>query len=312
MGKAPSGLYNPAMKYRILGRTGLRISVIGIGTWQFGGEWAKDFTVDEVAAILARAGELGINFLDTAECYGPAHLSESLIGQALARLGQRDKWIIATKFGHSFTGFIQRSDERDIPQVARQLEDSLKALRTDHIDLYQYHSVRDEEFLREELWKFLEDAKQAGKIRHIGNSLSTNLDPAVQTAAASPAGVEALQVVYNRLDRRPEEKVFPAARAQNLGILARVPLASGYLSGKYKPGATFAPGDYRITHDRAKADKMLEEAQRIAREEVPAGIDTAQWALAWCLKDPTVTAVIPGCKSVEQIESNARAGEWVE
>lgn len=299
------------MKYRTLGSTGLRVSVIGVGTWQFGGEWGKDFTVDEVAAMLARARELGINLLDTAECYGPNHLSESLIGQALAQLGHRDEWVVATKFGHSFTGFLQRSDERDVPDVAKQLEDSLKALRTDHVDLYQYHSVRDSEFMNEALWRFFEDAKRAGKIRHVGNSISQNIDPGPQASASDRAGVEALQLVYNRLDRRPEQSAFPISRKLNLGILARVPLASGYLSGKYKPGATFAQGDYRSTQDRAKADQQLAEAQRIGREEVPPGVDMAQWALAWCLKDEAVTAVIPGCKTVAQVESNATAAELV-
>ena len=198
-----------------------------------------------------------------------------------------------------------------MPDVAKQLEDSLKALRTDHVDLYQYHSVRDSEFMNEALWRFLEDAKRAGKIRHVGNSISQNIDPGPQASASDRAGVEALQLVYNRLDRRPEQSAFPISRKLNLGILARVPLASGYLSGKYKPGATFAQGDYRSTQDRAKADQQLAEAQRIGREEVPPGVDMAQWALAWCLKDEAVTAVIPGCKTVAQVESNATAAELV-
>src|SRR6266478_4453349 len=101
------------MKYRTLGSTGLNVSIIGLGTWQFGGEWGHDFSVDEVTAILGKARELGINLLDTAECYGD-HLSESLIGQALERLGQRDEWVIATKFGHRFHSFMNRSDERDV------------------------------------------------------------------------------------------------------------------------------------------------------------------------------------------------------
>ena len=167
--------------------------------------------------------------------------------------------------------------------------------------------MRDEEFFNEELWKFFEDAKRAGKIRHIGNSISGNIDPAPQAEGSLKAGVEVLQVVYNRLERKPEESAFGIAQRLNLGVLARVPLASGYLSGKYKPGATFAAGDYRSTQDAQKKEKMLTEAQRIAREEVPAGVEMAQWALAWCLKNPAVTAVIPGCKSVEQVEGNAKA-----
>src|SRR5687767_11465504 len=157
------------MKYRVLGKTGLRVSVIGVGTWQFGGEWGKTFTPDEAGAILGRAADQGINLIDTAECYGD-HLSERLIGEAIK--GKRDQWVIATKFGHKFHGWMKRTDEREVVDVREQLEGSLKALRTDYVDVYQYHSVRDSEFFNEELWGFLNKAKRQGKIRHIGNSIS--------------------------------------------------------------------------------------------------------------------------------------------
>jgi aryl-alcohol dehydrogenase-like predicted oxidoreductase len=296
------------MKHRTLGKTGLKVSVIGIGTWQFGGEWGKSFTPAEATAMLSRARELGINLIDTAECYGD-HLSESLIGQAIK--GQRKDWIIATKFGHRFKGFMKRSDERDLPDVREQLDASLRALRTDYIDIYQYHSVRDNEFDNPPLWDFLLKAKKQGKIRHIGNSISNGLDLSVQTDLSTQAGVEVLQLVYNRLERKAEEQSFTSAMKQELGVLARVPLASGYLSGKYKPGTKFAENEYRGTVEAAKVDETLKEVEKIAKNEVPAGVDMAQWALAWCLKHPAVTAVIPGCKSVEQVEKNAKAAELV-
>jgi myo-inositol catabolism protein IolS len=117
-------------------------------------------------------------------------------------------------------------------------------------------------------------------------------------------------VVYNRLERTPEQDVFPACQSHDLGVLARVPLASGYLSGKYRPDATFDDtSDVRSRHDRADVRRKLEEAERIRREEVPDGVDMATWALAWCLQHPAVTCVIPGCKSVEQVEANAKAAE---
>jgi aryl-alcohol dehydrogenase-like predicted oxidoreductase len=294
------------VKYRTLGGTGLRVSVIGIGTWQFGGEWGKTFGQDEVNAMLRRGRELGINLIDTAECYGD-HLSERLIGSAIA--GEREKWVVATKFGHRFHGHMNRTDERSATDVMKQLEHSLRALRSDYIDVYQYHSVRDEEFFDEDVRHVLAEAKRQGKIRHIGNSISSNLDPRPQAEGSAKADVEALQVVYNRLDRRPEEMVFPTAQRLNLGVLARVPLASGNLSGKYGPGATFAPGDFRSGQKRQAVDEKLAEAQRISREEVPAGVPMAQWALAWCLRHPAVTSVIPGCKSVEQVQANAQAAD---
>jgi len=296
------------MKHRTLGKTGLKVSVIGLGTWQFGGEWGKTFTPAEVALMLGKAKDLGINLIDTAECYGD-HLSESLIGQAIKN--QRKDWIIATKFGHKFKGFMKRSDERDLPDVREQLDASLRALRTDYIDIYQYHSVRDNEFDNPPLWDLLLKAKKQGKIRHIGNSVSSGLELSYQTDLSTEAGVEVLQVVYNRLERKPEEQAFPSAMKQELGILARVPLASGYLSGKYKPGAKFAETEYRGTVDKEQVEAKLKEVEKIAKFELPPGVDMAQWALAWCLKHPAVTAVIPGVKSIEQVEKNAKAAELV-
>jgi aryl-alcohol dehydrogenase-like predicted oxidoreductase len=295
------------MKYRRLGKTNLSVSVVGIGTWQFGGEWGKTFTQNEADRMLARGRDLGLNLIDTAECYGD-HLSESLIGNAIQ--GQRDKWIIATKFGHKFHGILDRTDERTAPQVKQQLEGSLQALKTDYIDLYQFHSVRDSEFDDQELRSALEDMVTSGKVRHLGNSISANIDPRHQLDESGAAKVEAIQLVYNRLDRRPEEYALAACQRQNLGVLARVPLASGFLSGKYKPGQTsFAPNDHRAQQDKHKIDEKLQEVQRIAKEEVPPGVDMAQWAIAWCLQHSAVTCTIPGCKNVEQVESNAKAAE---
>ena len=291
------------MKYRTLGKTGLRVSVIGIGTWQLGGEWGKEFTQGEVDAMFGRARELGLNLIDTAECYGD-HTSERLIGAAIER--DREKWVVATKFGHRFAGHMNRSDERTPKDAVEQLEASLKALRTDHVDLLQYHSLADHEFENVELQQTLIRLKEQGKVLHIGNSIRGNANDG-QTKQSEPARVEVLQVIYNRLDRRPEQRDFPYAMEHNLGILARVPLASGFLSGKYKPGATFPSDDTRAGYSQEQVDAKLRDVEQIAREEVPPGVPMAQWALAWCLQHPAVSAVIPGCKTVEQIESNAKA-----
>jgi len=291
------------MYCRNLGRTGRRNSVVGVGTWQFGGEWGKDFAQAEVDAILAAAGDCGINFLDTAECYGD-HLSEQFIGAALT--GRRDCWIIATKFGHHFQQPFQRADLFRPADVIRQLDDSLRALRTDYVDLLQCHSAKDEQFRTEGLWEALLKEQAKGKVRHLGISISPNTN-VYQTDRASLVGAGSIQVVYNRLQREPEEKVFRSCRKQNLGVLARVPLASGFLSGKYRPGATFAPNDVREAWMKKDRDAKLAEVAHIAAAEVPAGVPMARWALAWCLRHPAVTAVIPGCKSPEQVRDNAAA-----
>jgi myo-inositol catabolism protein IolS len=294
------------MKYRRLGKTGMKVSVIGLGTWQFGGEWGKSFDQNEVDAMLRQAKEVGINLIDTAECYGD-HLSEQLIGGFIAK-DRREDWVIATKFGHHFHGFRERTQEWSAQDALKQLDDSLRALRTDYVDLYQFHSGTDEVFDNDELWTALDKQVQAGKIRHLGISIGSNQN-IHQTDAATQYHAKAIQVVYNRLDRAPEEQVFPSCIRQDLGVLARVPLASGYLSGKYKPGTEFTGEDVRAFHDRAETERKLKLVEDIARTEVPQGVDMARWALAWCLKHPAVTTVIPGCKNVEQVLANAAAAE---
>ncbi|MEK8132376.1 aldo/keto reductase [Paenibacillus filicis] len=296
------------MKYRQLGQTGLKVSVIGVGTWQLGGEWGKPYTQQETDAILDQARESGINLIDTAECYGD-HTSESLIGGYLAR-GRREDWIVATKFGHHFHENFTRSQEWSPEQVLSQLEASLKVLRTDYVDIYQFHSGTDEVFDQDALWTMLDKQVQAGKIRHLGTSIGSN-DNLHQVEASTRIGSKVIQVVYNRLDRLPEERVFPSCEEQQLGVLARVPLASGYLSGKYKPGAVFPDNDVRHRHEAEQTRLKLEEVERIRTQEIPAGMDMSAWALAWCLKHPAVTAVIPGCKSPEQVIANAAAAAYV-
>jgi len=294
------------MKFRTLGRTGLRVSVVGLGTWQLGGEWGRDFGQAEVDAILDRAAEAGINFIDTAECYGD-HLAERLVGDYLSR-HDRDRWIVATKFGHGFNGFMDRTDRFRPEEVRDQLIASLRALRTDRIDLYQFHSGSDEVFLDDGLQAVLDEARRSGMVRNLGVSIR-GTGSEVQAREAFGCGYGVLQVVYNRLDVRAESDVFPFARRYGLGILARVPLASGFLSGKYEAWEKFGAGDYRSTLGKDEIARRVHEAERIADEELPLGVSRVRWALAWCLRDPVVAAVIPGAKSPEQVAENASAAD---
>src|ERR1022692_2635258 len=257
------------MRYRNLGGTGLRVSVIGLGTWQYGGEWGRTFSQAQTDAILDQAGDLGINLIDTAECYGD-HLSEHLIGDYLRR-HDRALWFVATKFGHHFNRFLDRTEDFSAAGVRQQLEASLQALRIERIDLYQFHSGSDSQALNEDLWTMLAEQKRAGKIRHLGISILGKGSEA-QAREARRLGAEVLQVIYNRLDHRPEQLYFPHAREHNLGILARVPLASGLLSGKYRPGATFPANDWRSTFEAEKMGKDLAEVELIRHMEVPVGV----------------------------------------
>lgn len=295
------------MKYRRLGRTGLQVSVIGVGTWQFGGEWGKEFEQGEVDAILSKAAELGINLIDTAECYGD-HWAEELIGRAIK--GRREEWIIATKFGHRFKGPFQRDDVYEPAQVQEQLEKSLVALQTDYIDLYQFHSGDDPMFDTPGLWETLRGFVEAGAVRHLGISVSSKRASLYQVNQASQVGAETIQVVYNRINRSAEQEILPSCRRQDLGVLARVPLASGFLSGKYTKTTRFPTTDVRaIWQSHEEREKLIEEAEQIKKTEVPRGVLMAQWALAWCLQNPGVSCVIPGCKNVQQVESNAQAAD---
>jgi len=291
------------------------VSVVGLGTWQFGGEWGKRFDRAEVDGLVYRAQELGINLVDTAECYGD-HLAESLIGPATAK--HRDDWIIATKFGHVFhpdraaaglrsPGEV-RSDHWSPDEVIGQLDRSLEALRTDYVDVYLFHSGPDEVFDRDDLWEALNHQVEQGKIRYLGISLGAP-DDLYQTTRASDVGATVVEVTYNRLNRSAEGGLFDACRRQDLGVLVREPLANGYLSGKYRPGATITSADdWRSAMDEREVRDRLDLVERIRATEVPSGAPMAPWALAWCLRNPDVAAVVTGTRSIQQLDSSATAG----
>jgi aryl-alcohol dehydrogenase-like predicted oxidoreductase len=293
-----------AMQTRTLGRTGINVSVVGVGTWQFGGEWGRAYTAADAREILAAAQDCGINLIDTAECYGD-HLSERLIGETLP--GKRADWIIATKWGHKFHECFRREQCVGPADLLGQLDASLKALRTDYVDLLQFHSGSDAQFATPGMWEAAHEAKRQGKVRFLGNSISSNTADPHQVDRSTAVGVDVIQLIYNRLEREPETAVFPSCARQNLGVLARVPLASGFLSGKYKPGHKFPANDVREVLMQARQERLLGQVAQIAATEVPTGVPMAQWALAWGLKNPAVTAVIPGCKDPAQVRANAAA-----
>ncbi len=292
------------MQYRRLGSTELSVSVVGVGTWQFAGVWGKQFEQREVDDILSAARASGINFLDTAECYGHQHLSERLIGNSLA--GRRHEWIIATKFGHNPNNSLK--DENYSPaQVLLQLEESLRALRTDYIDVYQLHSAANEWFDNDALWTMLGKQVEAGKVRYLGNSVPLP-NAQFQLPRSSVFGISVIQVPYNAVLTKAEETVLPEAQKQDLGVIARTPLASGFLSGKYLPGHEFAMNDVRAMRPQKGLDREINAALELLRQK-PAQMEPVAWANAWCLRQPQISTVIPGIKSVEQLQANALAGE---
>lgn len=290
------------MIYKQLGTTDLNVSVIGLGTWQLCGEWGKKFTTDEVSEILKTVESVGINLLDTAECYGN-HLSESLIGSFIKR--NRSNWILATKFGHAYKGLLDVEDRWSSTEVKQQLEDSLSALGTDYVDIYQFHSGDDKVFDNDELWGTLEKEKRMGKIRYLGISILEDLvlkGDLNQIYKAKERGVDIIQVRYNWLHREAEKKLIPECAKLELAILARQPLAYGYLSGKYDDRSQFPENDVRHWLKRDNFSKEMNSIEEL-RKRLGHSVDMAKWSVEWCLKNKNIGSVLVGCKTVEQVKN---------
>ncbi|MSP38688.1 MAG: aldo/keto reductase [Deltaproteobacteria bacterium] len=293
------------MKYRLLGKTGLRVSVIGLGTMVHAGHFGpmKD---DESLGAIDTALDLGVNFIDTSDAYGAGY-SETLLGSALK--GKRDKVILATKGGNVMTGPNRGKRIFAADYISRVMDESLQRLQTDYIDLYQLHNPTVDVIERGEVWEVLARAKQAGKIRHYGVSINS-MEEGV--AAVKDGRAETIQVEYNLLAQEPAEKIFPLAGQANVGIIARVPLRRGILSGKM----TVADEQRFQGEDvRARSFKGEPFKQELAKVEqlrllVHGGVQTmAQAALAFCVAHPAVSITIPGARNQAQMRDNAAAAE---
>ena len=296
------------MEYRKLGRTDLITSFIGLGTLQFGGELGKQFTQIEIDRIIAAAADSGINFVDTAECYGH-HQVESLIGKAIGE--NRKHWIVATKFGHIFNNFMDRIPYWSPKSVTEQLERFLKALGTDYVDLYQFHSGNNKDFDEEGLWMTLERHVKSGKIRYLGISIQHALvinDDLYQIKSAEKVKAQTIQVVYNRLSRDAERLLLPYCKKNGLGVIARIPLARGFLGGKYSIEHMFPANDLRSKQNKKMTTDMINDVEEIKKREVPESMDMAQYALQWILRQPGVTTCVVSCKNVEQVKKNSLEG----
>ena len=288
------------MQYRELGRTGWKVSEISFGAWAIGADWGA---VDDKTSIAAleRSIELGVNFIDTADVYGDGR-SERLVAEVKRR--HKDRIYVATKAGRRLKPHIAEGYNRK--NIEAFVDHSLKNLETDALDLLQLHCPPTEVYYRPELFAALDELVADGVIAHYGVSVEKVEE--AQKALEYP-GLASVQIIFNIVRQRPAERFLADAAARDVGVLARVPLASGLLSGKYRPGATFPANDWRSTFEAEKMRNDLEQVERIRQTEVPAGVPMAQWALAWCLKSPAVSAVIPGCQNPAQVAANAVAAE---
>lgn len=300
------------MHYRKLGNTSLTVSDIGFGGWAIGGPAAAGGTPlgwgrtsdDESLAAIRRARELGVTFFDTADAYGFGR-SESLLGIVLSR--RRNEVVIATKVGvaRDAEGKVRKDFSR--AHIQHAVDGSLKRLRTDYIDLYQLHNPTVDELRRDDIHEAMDRLQEAGKIRFWGVSVTT---PEEGIEIINRGWGYALQVLYNVLNQAPANELFPLAKQKGYGIIARVPLASGLLSGKFRPDTTFAADDVR---QNFLTPKRLEEV--IPRvDEVKSIIGgtaraLAEGALRFVLADDAVSTTIPGMRNVRQVEMNVAADE---
>lgn len=291
------------MKTIALGATGVEVSRVAFGTWQLGGEWGA---VDEAEAIAAirTARDLGITLFDTAQAYGFG-ASERMLGRALRPelTGDRDSVIIATKGGI-------RPPERDASAafLRRGVEESLRHLGVDHIDIYQVHWP-DPDVEAQETAGALQEMVDEGKIRHVGVS---NYDARQMEDFAAVRPVDVLQPPYHLFRRAIEDEILPHARANGIGVLAYSPLGSGLLTGRLEVGTTFAPDDWRsqastFTGEGLRRNLAVVERLRVLASE--RGITVAQLAVAWVLAQPGVHVAIVGARSAANIAESAAAAD---
>jgi aryl-alcohol dehydrogenase-like predicted oxidoreductase len=299
------------MNYPPLGRTGWKVSDISFGAWAIGGAWGT-VSDEESLAALHHAIDCGVNFIDTADVYGDGR-SERLI--AKLKKERKEEIIVATKAG-------RRLPKQTVEGYSRQnlttwIDDSLRNLSTDTIDLLQLHCPPTELYNHAEFFGILDDFVKAGKLRYYGVSVE-KVDEAIK--AIDYPNVQTVQIIFNCFRQKPAEAFFPKAKQKQVGILARVPLASGLLTGKLKLDSKFAADDHRNFNRHGEAFDVgetfsgvdykigLEAAEEI-RELVPAGASMSQFALRWILMFDAVTCAIPGGKRPDQVADNCNASK---
>jgi aryl-alcohol dehydrogenase-like predicted oxidoreductase len=299
------------MNYRPLGRTRWKVSDISFGAWAIGGAWGN-VSDDESLAALNQAIDSGVNFIDTADVYGDGR-SERLVAQL--KKSRKDEIIVATKAGRRLPKQTVEGYSRE--NLNAWIDRSLKNLSTDTIDLLQLHCPPTELYNRAEVFGMLDDLVKAGKLRYYGVSVE-KVEEALK--AIEYPNVQTVQIIFNCFRQKPAETFFPKAKEKRVGILARVPLASGMLTGKLRADSQFASDDHRNFNRHGEAFDVGEtfsgvdyktglEAVEEIRRLVPAGTSMTQFALRWILNFDAVTCAIPGGKRPDQVAENCKASD---
>jgi aryl-alcohol dehydrogenase-like predicted oxidoreductase len=300
------------LEYRHLGETGMRVSAISLGTWAFGSEWGAVSDKESYAA-LNRAIDLGVNFLDTADVYGDGR-SEVLIGRLLEERPDEEIFV-ATKAGRRLDPHTAEGYNYD--NLSRFVERSLENLGVEALDLLQLHCPPTDVYRQDETFEALDRLQEAGRVKNYGVSVEKVEE--ARMALGYP-GVKTVQIIFNIFRQKPAEEFFPLAEERNIGVIARVPLASGLLSGKMTADREFPADDHRNFNREGQAFDRGEtfsgvpfEAGLQAAEElkglVPEGYTLAQLALRWILMHPAVSCAIPGAKRPDQAADNVAAAE---
>ena len=293
------------MRYRKLGKTNFEVSEIGYGAWGIGGKQWLGGADDESLSALRRAIELGVNLIDTALAYGDGH-SEKLVGQVIR--DSPGKIFVATKVPPKDRIWPARagtpiSEVFPYDYIMRSAEESLRNLGLETIDLLQLH-VWHPEFLERDDWRrAFDDLKRSGKVRAAGISV-TEHEPDTVLDAVRTGLIDAVQVIYNIFDQAPEQNLFPLCIEHNVGVLARVPLDEGGLSGNLTGNTTFPEGDFRAWYFRGDRKKQVVEHVDALRQDLD-GASLPDVALRFCLSHPAVSSVIPGMRTRKHVEANS-------
>ena len=302
------------MQYRELGRTGWNVSTISFGAWAIGGTWG-DVKDEESLAALHRALDLGVNLFDTADVYGDGR-SEQLLAQL--RKERNEPFYVATKAGRRLDPHVASGYTRE--NLTAFVERSLKNLEVEAIDLLQLHCPPTQVFYMPEVFDVLDGLVKEGKLRYYGVSVE-KVEEALK--AIEYPNVQTVQIIFNIFRQRPLDLFFGEAQRRKIGILARVPLSSGMLTGKMSRASTFAEDDHRQfnrqgeSFDRGETFSGLDygiglQAVEEVRSLVPANVTMSQLALRWILMFPAVTCAIPGAKRPSQVEENVAAADLPE
>ncbi len=298
------------MRERVFGKTGRKVSEIGLGTWQLGTGWGNPFNHDEAMRILEAADKGGITFIDTADVYNGGQ-SESAIGDYIST--HPDRFYITTKCGRRLNPHI---DESYTPQAIRGfVEDSIGRLKTDHLDMVLLHCPPTSVFKRDDIFAELDRLKRDGKVSDYGVSIE-KVEEGLQ---AMEYDISAIEVVFNMFRLKPLDELFPKAKKNNIGIIARIPLASGILTGKYTKDTTFGVKDHRSYNREGKSFDKGETFSGVPYElglecaedvkDIFGTADIAPIAIKWVLMHQAVSVVIPGASKTAQLTENIRAAE---